>query len=152
MNEIIQPSGALEESLLKDGVWASNTVGASMRPLLRHHKDMVIIQPITDEVKKYDVLLYRKPNGAYTLHRVIGLRPNEYLIRGDNTYFLERVPRDKVIGIMTEINRGGKTVRVGDTSYKIYSRIWNFIYPIRWLFYQIRRGLIRVYRFIFKRK
>lgn len=152
MSEIIQPSGVLEEALATDGVWASNTSGASMRPLLRHHKDMVVIRPVSQEVRRYDVLLYRKPNGSYTLHRVIGIRADEYLIRGDNTYFVEHVPKDKVIGILTEINRGGRTIYVTDTSYKVYSRIWNFIYPVRWLFHKIRRGLGRVYRFIFKRK
>ncbi len=152
MSEIILPSGVIEEALLKDGVWASNTSGASMRPLLRHHKDMVIIHPLAGEAKKYDVLLYRKPNGAYTLHRVVGVREDKYLIRGDNTFILERVPKDKIIGALTEINRGGKTIRVTDTSYKFYSRVWNFIYPVRWLAYQVRRALGRLYRAVFKRK
>lgn len=152
MSDAAQASMLIEEALAKDGVWAANTFGSSMRPLLRQHKDMVIIHPLSGEVKKYDVLLYRKPGGAYTLHRVVGVKENEYLIRGDNTYVLEHVPKDRIIGILTEMNRGGKTIRVTDAPYKLYSRFWSFIYPLRWLLYQIRRGLGRAYRFIFKKK
>ena len=151
MSEIKASSAVIEEALKAEGVWASNTFGTSMRPLLRQHQDMVIIAPLDGEAKKYDVLLYRRPNGAYTLHRVIGITADRYLIRGDNTFILERVPKDKIIGILIEMNRGGKTIRVTDGSYKFYSRLWNFIYPVRWIIYKLRRGLGRLYRAIFKR-
>lgn len=152
MSELRAGSAVIEQALAEEGVWASNTFGSSMRPLLRQHKDMVIILPLEGEARKYDVLLYHKPNGAYTLHRVVGVTVDSYLIRGDNTFILERVPKDKIIGILSEINRGGKIIRVTDGSYRFYSRVWNFIYPVRWLIYKLRRGLGRLYRAVFKKK
>ena len=62
-----------------------------------------------------------------------------YLIRGDNTYRLEHVPQETVIGVLTGFVRNGKSYTAEDTGYQIYCRIWNAIYPLRKMLFLMRR-------------
>ena len=142
---------SVETELREHGVYASVTTGTSMQPLFKTHRDMIIVKSITEPLVKYDVALYRGATGKYILHRVVGVRDDVYLIRGDNTFTLERVPKDRVIGVLTEFNRKGKRHSVNDMGYCIYSRLWNFIYPIRFLWNFGMNILRAIYRKPFKR-
>ena len=77
----------LEEMLRRDGFLVYKTRGVSMRPLLKENRDLVTIRPFDGRLKKYDVPLYRRRGNRYTLHRIIAVRENDYVIRGDNTAF-----------------------------------------------------------------
>ena len=126
-----------------------------MRPLFKTHRDVVVIKRAEGELRKYDVVLYRsrlKGEHVYVLHRIIGEADGKYVIRGDNTYSKEFVDKDSVIGVMVSFNRKGKRHTVDERGYKIYSRVWNFIYPIRLLYVRARRFLGRIYRKLFKKK
>ena len=90
---------SIEKELEEFGFYASNTLGVSMRPLFKTHRDMVIIKRPEEELKKYDVALY-VCRGKYILHRVIAVLDDVYIIRGDNTYRKERVPKQSVIGVL----------------------------------------------------
>ncbi len=144
--------GLIESELREHGVYASNTFGTSMRPLFKTHRDMIIVKAPDSELRKYDVALYVSARGKYILHRVIGVKDAEYLIRGDNTYSVEHVPKDRVIGVLVKFNRKGKTHTTDEFSYKIYSRFWHFIYPVRFVLRKIRLALGKIYRALFKRK
>ena len=143
--------GSPEEEFLKHGTYATNTVGVSMRPLFKTHRDMIIVKKPQGELSKYDVALY-KVREKYILHRVIAVRENEYIIRGDNTFRKEHIPKENVIGVLVAFNRKGKRHEVTETGYKIYSRVWHFIYPVRYLFNLANRILHKIYRTIFRRK
>ena len=143
---------ALESELQKSGVYASVTKGVSMRPLFKTNRDMVIIRKPTEELRRFDVALYKLPSGKYVLHRVIKVLPDKYVIRGDNTYSREYVPKEWVIGVLTEFNRKGKRTSVSNKGYRLYARLWNFIYPVRYLYVKARSLAGRAYRKIFKRK
>ena len=115
---------------------ASFTRGASMYPLLRTHRDIVEIQRPTQPLKTGDVVLYRVKNcDKLVLHRIIGMRDNEtFIIRGDNTYKKEFVPRDAIIGVMTSLYREGKYIDCATSKwYKSYVKRNKFFYPVRWL-------------------
>ena len=102
MTETAESNGNIERQLAEQGFYVSTTVGCSMRPMLRNRRDRVIVLPIGDErLKKYDLPLYRRPDGKYILHRIIGVRDGEYVIRGDNTYAKEYVPDAWVLGYVT---------------------------------------------------
>ena len=141
----------LTEELRENGMYASNTSGTSMRPLLRHHRDVVILTVPSEEVKKYDVVLYPGKSGKYILHRVIGRKGDTLIIRGDNTYVKEFVDKAEIMAVLTAFNRGGKRHTCEELGYRVYSRIWCAIYPVRLLAYKLRLALARVYRAIFKR-
>ena len=142
----------VETVLARDGYYVTLTSGVSMRPLFKTHRDAVVISPPTGELRKYDIALYTYGDGRYILHRVVDVREDCYLIRGDNTYKLERVPKGRVIGVVTSFNRNGKRYDLTEPSYKFYSRFWNFIYPIRYLLFKARNLLSRIKRAIFRKK
>lgn len=129
---MIVGSQTIESELDTHGSFATTTSGGSMKPLFKTHRDMVVIEKPSGILKKYDVALY-KHKGNYILHRVIAVRDSFYIIRGDNTFVRERVPHTDVIGILVAFNRKGKSYKVTDSSYKLYSRLWHLIYPLRYL-------------------
>ena len=124
----------IETQLDKYGNAAAITEGDSMRPLFKTKRDMVVLQKPSAPPKKYDVVLY-KANGNYTMHRIIGaVRGGEvYVIRGDNTFLKEYVPSERIIAVLVSFTRKGKEGSVDTLRYKVYSRIWHYLYPIRFL-------------------
>lgn len=60
----------IEEALESQGFYMSTTVGVSMFPLLRNRRDTILIRPVTEPLKKYDVPLYKRGNN-YVLHRIV---------------------------------------------------------------------------------
>lgn len=119
-----------EEILARDGRLVYRTRGVSMKPMLYQNRDLVCIKVPEGPLKKYDVALYKRGK-SYVLHRVVGVRDGYYLIRGDNTYTLEHVQNDAVIGVVESFVRDGKRHSVTDPGYRIYVRFWNAAYPAR---------------------
>ena len=132
----------LEEILEQKGWLVYKTKGISMLPMLHENQDLVVISTPEGRLKKYDVALYKRGE-TYILHRVVGVRKDGYDIRGDNTYAIEKVPEQAVIGVLTSFIREGKKYEVTDFRYRLYAKIWNVIYPLRVLyrhcFYIVRR-------------
>ena len=131
------------------GVFASGTLGRSMRPLFREGRDVVIVQKCTAPPKKYDVVLYERA-GKCVLHRVIKKEGDINLIRGDNTYAIERIRDSEIIGILMEFDRGDKHYTVDNRIYKIYSVVWNAIYPIRRFFSYMQAMIFKLKKFFKK--
>ena len=119
-----------EEILERDGRLVYKTKGISMEPMLRQNRDLVFLQKPSSRLKKNDVALYKR-GSQYVLHRVIGVGFDHYLIRGDNTFFVESVPDQNVIGVLTGFVRKSKKYSVTDRSYCCYVRFWDVIYPFR---------------------
>ena len=145
-------SQKIEDELSRHGVFATNTVGVSMRPLFKTHRDAVVLKTPDREIKKYDVVLYTHPSGKYVLHRVIGIKDGAYVIRGDNTFVKELVEKERVLAIMLSFNRKGKHHSTDEFGYKLYSRIWHYIYPVRLLFRGALGCASRIKRLFIKRK
>ena len=136
-----------EEILNKDGRLVYKTRGVSMLPMLHQNRDIVVIVPPEGRLKKYDVALYKR-GSSYILHRIIGTQDEEYLIRGDNTYRMELVPPEQVIGVLTGVVRNGKSYTVEDTGYQIYCRFWNAINLLRKLLFRMRRKAGKIARML----
>ena len=138
-------SRSIEERLAVDGYCVQTTVGMSMYPMLRNRRDRVIIRPVGKErLRRWDLPLYRRPDGKYVLHRIIAVRDGYYVIRGDNTYAKERVPDEWIVGVMTEFYRGTRHVKAEQKGYRLYAAVWQTIYPIRRFLLALRRLASRV--------
>ena len=88
----------LEELLEKEGVIVYKTQGFSMKPMLKENRDVVVIKPAKERLKPMDVAFYKRGE-SYILHRVLEVKEDYYLIRGDNTFIFEEVPFDDVLGL-----------------------------------------------------
>ena len=82
----------IEEELERSGKILQTTIGNSMEPMLRNRQNIVVIEKADGLLKKYDLPLYRRPNGKYVLHRILKVRKNDYIICGDNRIRRETVP------------------------------------------------------------
>lgn len=134
-----------EEILKRDGVLVYRTRGVSMEPMLWQNRDLVVIRVPENRLRPLDTALYRR-GSDYILHRVIGVADDHYLIRGDNTYMIERVPADAVIGVLTEFRRKGKTYSVMDKTYRCYAHFWNSIYSVRAFCWRGRNRAVKTAR------
>ena len=113
---------AYEELLRKDGRVMTHVVGSSMKPLLHDRQSIVIVEDIRGvPPRKGDVVLY-KTNGTYILHRIQRIEEKEYLIRGDNTWTDEHVPKGALLATMTGFYRtpDGKLITRDNPAYRLY--------------------------------
>lgn len=124
-----------EEALEKNGKIVYTNVGVSMMPLIREGKDIMVIEKITKPLKKYDTVLFRRPEiqgrGEYVLHRILGIKDGEYFIIGDNCLGGEMVKEENILGILTQLKRDGKIIHVTDSDYLRYVHLWWAIFPLR---------------------
>ena len=122
-----------EEYLEKNDDLTYTNVGVSMMPLLHQGRDLFTVTKKTARrCKAGDVVLYRRPPNKYVLHRIIAVRPNDYVILGDNCVRKEYGIKDSdIIGIMTGFVRNGRSYSVKDLPYRLYSAYIMSTIPIR---------------------
>ena len=98
-------------------------VGVSMLPLLRQGKDLFTVQRKGPErCRAGDVVLYRRPPDRYVLHCVVEVRPEDYVILGDNCITKETGIRDEdILGVMTGFVRGGRRHSIREPGYRLYT-------------------------------
>ena len=138
-----------EEQLNRSGRLVYTNVGVSMLPLLREGRDIMVIEKLSGEPKKYDAVLFCRPGvtgrGKYVLHRVLKVnRDGTYWIVGDNCTFGETVKPEHILGVMTAVRRGKKTVHTADLRYRLYVALWCAPYPMRFAVLRCRRFLRRM--------
>lgn len=113
------------------------TSGDSMEPLLYNRNTRVVVINKKD-LRKNDLPVYKRPTGQLVLHRIIKEDEKFFYTRGDNRCGLEQVPKEWVLGMVTEIYRKDHHFFVTNPFYRIYVYGWNLIYPLRWAIYKIR--------------
>ncbi len=137
MNENVKKV-ALEElyPLIKEQLESGGNVkipitGTSMLPLLVQGRDFVILKSC-EKAEINDIIFYRRNNGAFVLHRIIGIDDKGYILCGDNQWVKEYgIKEHNIIGVVTEIHRNGKAINVGDKKYIKYYKRWLKLFPIR---------------------
>lgn len=126
---------SIEEQLKKDGYFVSTTAGFSMWPMLRNRRDRVIIRAYEgdEKTKINDLALYLRADGKYVLHRILWAKPTHCIARGDNTFFLEKVKPETILGRVTEFYRNDKHHATDAFLYRVYVWLWRLLYPTRFV-------------------
>ena len=127
------------------------TNGVSMRPLLRTAETHVHILPLSAEgAEAYlplGIVLYVRPSGKLVLHRLIKQEEDVYYMRGDNTYGLEPIRREQMIGVVDTVWKKGRYIDVAtDRRYLAYVRRRLKNYPARYFTYRAKNKLRRILR------
>lgn len=131
----------IEEQLRNGQSVRFTTNGTSMMPMLRDGRDQVLLSPLPERLKKYDLPLYRRESGQFVLHRIVAVGET-YTCVGDNQFDLELgLCHEQMIGVVTEFTRKGKTYTVNDLSYRLYCRFWHYSRFPRRVFRAIKRRL-----------
>ena len=105
--------------------------GMSMLPMLRQGRDSIVLSPVPQKLKKYDLPLYRRDNGQFVLHRVVRVG-DTYTCMGDHQFVSEPGLRhDQMIGLVTAFFRDNRQIQVTAPAYLLYCRLWHLSRPLR---------------------
>lgn len=134
---------ALKETLDCGGTVELPITGTSMFPLLKAGRDTVIIKA-DESFSVGDIIFYRRDDGHFVLHRIVGADENGFILCGDNQTVLEKNITEKhIIAKVTEIHRNGKVIDVNDKSYRRHVKLWIKALPRRRLPLTVMRKLSR---------
>ena len=116
-----------------------------MLPTIRPNRDVVVVSKLPQQLKKYDLPLYRRKNGKFVLHRIVAVGET-YTCVGDGQFELEPgVTQDQMVAIVTTIIRNGREISVDAPMYRLFCRVWHHTRKIRhvikWPKYYLRRVL-----------
>ena len=114
------------------GVAPLNVTGMSMRPFISPRGDTVfLIQCSRNEIKKGDILLFKRDKGSVVLHRVRKIKGDTYIMNGDAQNWCEIINYNNVIAKVFEYEHNGKTIHIDDVFYKILISLWYPTYRFR---------------------
>lgn len=125
MNNLKMPLNKIEDlmNMVLDsgGEFTMIINGTSMLPLLTQGKDAVVLVKRKPEIQ--DVILYKRKDGSFVLHRIIGNENNCYVLCGDNQFVKEYGIKDiDVIAVMVAFIKKGKRTDIDDFRYRLYVR------------------------------
>ncbi len=145
---------SIKEALDESGTYTGLTRGNSMQPLLYQGRDNIIVVKNKGRLKKYDIPVYLMPSGKYIMHRIIEVKDDHYVIMGDNRLEKEYVTDDMIVGVLVGFYRRGKKYIDLKTNkaYKLYSRIWVALVPVKPVLVFANRCIDYLRRHIFERK
>lgn len=113
----------IAEYLAEHGTLTYSNVGTSMLPLLRQDRDLFIVRAKSpgERFEVGDVVLYKRPQEQYVLHRIVEVLPDGYIILGDNCVRREvGISDSEILGVMTGFVRDGKEHSVTERGYRLY--------------------------------
>lgn len=120
--------------------------GRSMTPTLRDRRDAVVLQKLTTwPPTRGTILFIQRPQGEFVLHRVIRVVGEYVILNGDGQLWMEGpIDAGQAIAKVTMFRRRGKFHSVDARLYRLYSRMWMALRPLRRRVFALYRGLKRV--------
>ncbi len=111
--------------------------GTSMRPLLKNGDTVTIIK-VDNNIKKGDIVFYRRDDNTFVLHRIRKIKNNILYIVGDHQTKLEEVKYDNLIGVVINYKKSNKDkiYNMKGVKYNLYKFIVKFKF-IRFIFSHI---------------
>lgn len=139
--------GSIEELLERDGEIMRLPVGTSMYPMLVNRQDQMIIKKVDRPLRVNDVVLFKRNNGQYVLHRLVRIRKGEYVFRGDNQVFDEYGITDRhILGILKGYYKNDEYIDCEtDKRYKRYVRKTRVTYAVRSFFRRLLMFIRRLF-------
>ena len=123
--------------------------GNSMRPLLHHGRDSVILAPCEapEKLKKRDVPLYERADGRFVLHRIVKVKNGRFTMCGDRQTELETgVLPQSVAAVAVGFVRNGKKISCKSPLYRLYAFLWCAVRPIRPSLFKLKAALNKVFK------
>lgn len=98
--------------------------GTSMKPFIESEKDKIVLSQIRDnkKIRVGEIYLYRRSNGRYAVHRVYSLKGNTVLMCGDSQITIEKIDKNDLIAIVTQVIKPPKTINCLKFSCLLFSR------------------------------
>ncbi len=127
--------------------------GISMLPVIRQGIDSVVLVTPEKELKKRDIIFYKRHSGQFVLHRIVrASKDGTYILCGDNQTALEKgITADMIIASVTAVYRGEKRIEKNSFSCCLYELFW-CIMPLRKILLFAKRVFSKIKRTIFNSK
>jgi len=129
MNEIVKTDmktmyPVIESVVSSGGSIKIKVTGFSMYPLVSSRRDSVVLTK-AGKLKKGDVPFYRRSDGSYILHRIVGVKDGAFKTRGDYELKTEfPVYPEQVVAVAKGFYRNEKYISCDSLGYKLYKLFW----------------------------
>ena len=119
--------------LLKEGKSVKiRPTGGSMIPFITGDRDTVEIKDVNPVLKRGDIVLYRRDNGSYVLHRIYKVCGDEYYMLGDSQNFVEGpIKREQIVAQSRYYYKKGKRKDNESPDMKVKYTVWFMLRPFR---------------------
>lgn len=133
-------------SILNEGYEAPlNITGNSMFPFLKNGRDSVLLKKFVAPAQNGDILLYRRDDGSFILHRVVKTEKNLLWFAGDAQSVIEGpVHESEVLAIAVKAKRNGKWISEKDSEWNFYKNKWIKCIKYRYKFIQIYSSAAKI--------
>lgn len=120
-------------TLVEEGKQVSMVIsGSSMSPFLIHARDSICFSRPERDIRRGDMVFYRRANGQYVMHRVCRVEDAGYYMIGDAQRVVEGpVERGRIFAIVTRVKRKGKWIGPGDFWWEFFAHVWLNLIPLR---------------------
>lgn len=108
--------------------------GNSMNPAIVDRRDQITFSPFEDsDLKRGAVILALTSELGYVAHRVIKREGDLLYLKGDGNggKTIEHTRVDQVIGVATILIRKDKYISFNSKGWRLYSKIWMALTPLR---------------------
>lgn len=117
---------SFEKVIHDKGILIYTSNGTSMLPLIREGQDVLVIGKPNRVLKKWDIVLAKRPSGRYLLHRIIRInKDNTYTLCGDNNCIFDyNIKSSEIVGVLDIIISNGKIKDLKGLKYILYLNLW----------------------------
>ena len=130
----------IREQLDSGGTAQFTIHGTSMLPLLKDGVDRVRLAKPDRPIRKYDIIFYCRDDGTFVLHRVIRVKKEGFVCRGDNQTEKEfPVFEYQVIAVVTHYTQNGEWQKADGFFQRLRAKIW--VYSL--IFRRIKRKFFK---------
>lgn len=139
----------MQKVFSQNGVFQFYPHGTSMLPFVKEDRDKVLLEAVSQTPKKYQIVLYKRKNGAFVLHRIVAVTGDTYTMRGDHQYVNELgISREQIIGRVCGIVRNGKTIDPNHGLEYAKAVFWVNTVHLRKCLWFVKRGLLKLKRLV----
>ena len=139
----------LKRTLSEGGTFRFYPRGTSMLPTIKEGRDQVLLTSVPEKLKKYQIILYKRKDGTFVLHRIVKLKGDTYVMCGDNQYILEAgIRRDQMLGLVCGIVQDGETIDPESKEQRRKAAVWVETRTLRKKLIRVRGYLSKIKRII----
>jgi hypothetical protein len=125
---------SLTNEIIEQGGRAWITVaGMSMYPFLKEGRDSVeLSKACFAQIKKGDIVLIKRVNDVYVLHRVLKVCKDCFYMIGDAQQWVEGpLLPEQLQAVVTRVKRKGHIISCDNILLKLFVFVWRLLIPVR---------------------
>jgi len=112
--------------------------GTSMLPLFNQDNTTVFLTK-EFQYKKNDIVLYKRNDGHFVLHRIFKKKKDSYTMLGDHQVSIEEgILESQIICKVIKYKRNKKLYTLTSLRYKVYVLLWRSIF-IRKIYFKVKK-------------